>query len=164
MALHSQFPNDPHAILGPDIRWFPAHEALREKRADQLMPPLVSILRRKVKEWRDQGYEDATATSKALLTWRFATQHLLPIYKGPWQAILVYHDGRYGNPAAISPKAVPISASSGKGLSTRFVGMDFRYSLESQQIPKISTNNPMLPTQVRIVIIHPHRLVFLFFS
>ena len=35
------FPDNPHAILDPAIRWFPADEALREKGADQLMPPLV---------------------------------------------------------------------------------------------------------------------------
>jgi type III restriction enzyme len=46
MALHKDFPSDPHAILDPSIRWFPADEALRDKRADQLMPPLVSALRK----------------------------------------------------------------------------------------------------------------------
>jgi len=30
MALHKDFPKAPHAILNPDIRWFPADEALRE--------------------------------------------------------------------------------------------------------------------------------------
>jgi hypothetical protein len=33
MALHKDFPQSPHAILDPGIRWFPADEALREKRA-----------------------------------------------------------------------------------------------------------------------------------
>ncbi len=85
MALHPKFPNDPHAILDPGIRWFPADEAYRDKRADQLIPPLVSVLRKKVKEWRDSGYEDATTTSKSLLTWWFKTQHLLPTHDGPLQ-------------------------------------------------------------------------------
>ena len=49
MALHPNFPTDPHAILDPAIRWFPADEALRENRADQLMPPLVPMLRKEVK-------------------------------------------------------------------------------------------------------------------
>lgn len=71
MALHPNFPTDPHAILDPAIRWFPADEALREKRADQLMPPLVPMLRKEVKAWRDRGYEDATETSKSLLRWWF---------------------------------------------------------------------------------------------
>jgi type III restriction enzyme len=83
MALHPNFPDDPHAILDPGIRWFPADEAYREKRADQLMPPLVSTLRKKVKDWRDSGYQDASPTSKSLLTWWFKTQHLLPTHNGP---------------------------------------------------------------------------------
>jgi type III restriction enzyme len=29
MALHPDFPADPHAILDPALRWFPADEALR---------------------------------------------------------------------------------------------------------------------------------------
>jgi type III restriction enzyme len=53
------FPGDPHAILDPGIRWFPADEALREKRSDQLMPPLVPMLRKEVKAWRDGGYDGA---------------------------------------------------------------------------------------------------------
>lgn len=78
MALHPNFPQSPHAILDPAIRWFPAEEALRETGMDKLMPPLVSELRKKVKEWRDNGYEGATDTSKSLLNWWFNTRHLLP--------------------------------------------------------------------------------------
>ena len=78
MALHPDFPESPYAILNPLIRWFPADEALRETSMDKLMPPLVSQLRRKVKEWRDSGYVGATDTSKSLLNWWFNTPHLLP--------------------------------------------------------------------------------------
>ena len=78
MALHPDFPDSPHAILDPDIRWFPADEALRESSADKLMPPLVHQLRRKVKEFRDSGYVGATDTSKSLLNWWFKEPHLLP--------------------------------------------------------------------------------------
>ena len=42
------------------------------------MPPLVSQLRKKVKEWRDSGYAGATDTSRSLLNWWFNTPHLLP--------------------------------------------------------------------------------------
>lgn len=77
MALHMDFPSDPHAILDPAIRWFPADESLREKRMDQLMPPLVATLRRKVKEFRDGGYVGASDTSKSLLNWWFNTEHLI---------------------------------------------------------------------------------------
>lgn len=78
MALHPDFPSSPHAILDPDIRWFPADEALRSTSADRLMPPLVPQLRRRVKEWRDSGYVGATDTSRSLLNWWFNTPHLLP--------------------------------------------------------------------------------------
>jgi type III restriction enzyme len=75
MGLHKDFPKSPYAILDPDIRWFPAQETLREKGYDKLLPPLVAQLRKKVKAWRDKGYEGASTTSKALLLWWFETQH-----------------------------------------------------------------------------------------
>ena len=78
MALHPNFPDSPYAILDPATRWFPADEALRETSMDKLMPPLVPQLRRKVKEWRDNGYVGATDTSRSLLNWWFNTPHLLP--------------------------------------------------------------------------------------
>jgi len=77
MALHKNFPDSPHAILDPDIRWFPADETLRETSMDKLMPPLVSQLRKKVKEFRDGGYVGAPDTSKILLNWWFNTPHML---------------------------------------------------------------------------------------
>ena len=77
MALHKNFPESPHAILDPDIRWFPADEALRETSMEKLMPPLVSQLRKKVKEFRDGGYVGAADTSKSLLNWWFNTPHML---------------------------------------------------------------------------------------
>ena len=78
MALHKDFPQSPHAILDPGIRWFPADEALRESSMEKLMPPLVPVLRRKVKEFRDGGYVGAADTSRSLLNWWFKTPHLLP--------------------------------------------------------------------------------------
>ena len=77
MALHKDFPESPHAILDPSIRWFPADEALRETSMDKLMPPLVPMLRKKVKEFRDGGYVGATNTSKSLLNWWFNEPHLI---------------------------------------------------------------------------------------
>jgi len=78
MALHKDFPQSPYAILDPGIRWFPADEALRESSMEKLMPPLVPVLRRKVKEFRDGGYVGAADTSRSLLNWWFKTPHLLP--------------------------------------------------------------------------------------
>ncbi len=82
MALHKDFPKDPYAILDPSIRWFPADEDLREKGYDKLLPPLVAVLRYKVKEWRDKHYEGASDTSKALLNWWFKEEHILQDNKG----------------------------------------------------------------------------------
>jgi len=82
MALHKDFPQSPHAILDPGIRWFPADEALRESSMEKLMPPLVAELRRKVKEFRDGNYVGATETSRSLLNWWFKTPHLLPKFDG----------------------------------------------------------------------------------
>jgi len=78
MALHPNFPESPYAILDPALRWFPADEALRATSMDKLMPPLVSELRRKVKEWRDSSYVGGTDTSRSLLNWWFNTPHLRP--------------------------------------------------------------------------------------
>ncbi|MCC6543872.1 MAG: DEAD/DEAH box helicase family protein [Nitrospirae bacterium] len=90
MALHPNFPESPHAILDPAIRWFPADEALRESSSEKLMPPLVPQLRRKVKEWRDSGYVGATNTSKSLLNYWFNTPHLLPQTDGTMAGFQYY--------------------------------------------------------------------------
>ena len=76
MALNPSFPKDPYVILDPDVRWFPGDEAYADK-AHQLVPPLVATLRRDVKKWRDNNYDGATETSKALLNFWFNTQHLV---------------------------------------------------------------------------------------
>ena len=82
MVLHPDFPESPYVVIDPEVRWFPADEALRESSSEKLMPPLVSILRKDVKEWRDQGYSGATDTSKDLLNWWFNTPHLKPNSEG----------------------------------------------------------------------------------
>ena len=76
MALHKDFPIDPYVILDPSIRWFPADEDLRDKGHEKLLPPLVSDLRKKIKEWRDLNYQGASNTSKALLNWWFTEEHI----------------------------------------------------------------------------------------
>ena len=73
MVLHPDFPESPHDILDPDIRWFPADKSLRETSSEKLMPPLVPELRKQVKAWRDKNYSGATDTSRSLLNWWFNT-------------------------------------------------------------------------------------------
>ncbi len=41
MALGKGFPESPHAIIDPKVRWFPADESLRDSSMDKRMPPLV---------------------------------------------------------------------------------------------------------------------------
>ena len=78
MAIHPNLPKDPHVILEPEYRWFPADEALREQTYDKLLPPLVATLRKEVKKWRNSNYDGASNTSKALLNWWFNTEHPIP--------------------------------------------------------------------------------------
>ncbi|MGH2568160.1 MAG: DEAD/DEAH box helicase family protein, partial [Bacteroidota bacterium] len=75
MALHPNFPKSAYAILDPDIRWFPADEALREQGYEKLLAPLVVSLRRIVSEWRESGYAGTSGTSLALLRWWFQREH-----------------------------------------------------------------------------------------
>lgn len=75
MALHKDFPRDPYKILDPNVRWFPADEDLREQGYEKLLPPFVPELRKEIRKWRENNYEGANATSKALLNWWFKTEH-----------------------------------------------------------------------------------------
>src|SRR5580658_5843002 len=77
MSLSQDFPRSPFEILDPSIRWIPASEQLRETAANKLMPPLVSELRKLVKDWRDSEYKGATDTSRALLKFWFQTEHII---------------------------------------------------------------------------------------
>lgn len=90
MALHPDFPDSPHAVLEPDVRWFPADEALRESSYEKLLPPLVHQLRKKVKAWRESGYKDAANTSISLLNWWFHHEHLLPKSDGTTERFQYY--------------------------------------------------------------------------
>ena len=77
MALHPDFPRSPYEILPPELRWFPAAEELRSTAYEKLLPPLVAKVREEVNAWRDADYAGASATSRALLTWWFETDHLI---------------------------------------------------------------------------------------
>ena len=90
MALHPDFPQSPHEIIDPSVRWFPADEALRDTDYGKLLPPLVHQIREKVKEWRDNGYNGATETSKALLNWWFNTPHPIEAADGTMSEFQYY--------------------------------------------------------------------------
>jgi len=76
MAIHPAFPTSPYEVLNPEHRWFPADEDLRDSSYDKLVPPFVNKIRREVKTWRENQYEGASGTSKALLNWWFNRQHI----------------------------------------------------------------------------------------
>ena len=82
MALHPDFPESPHEIVDPSVRWLPDNEALRDTNYRELLPPLVHKIREQVKGWRDDGYSGAADTSKALLNWWFNTPS--PDRRGRW--------------------------------------------------------------------------------
>lgn len=77
MTLHQDFPQDKFQILDPAIRWFPADEDLRKGGYEKLLPPFVPKLREEVAKWRNNNYENATETSRALLNWWFKEQHTI---------------------------------------------------------------------------------------
>lgn len=78
MALPSAFPNDPYAILSPDVRWYPGDAMLDEMGYENLLPPLVHKIRKGVIAWRNSGYAGASETTKALLKYWFETEHMIP--------------------------------------------------------------------------------------
>ena len=94
MALHPNFPQSPHAIIDPSVRWVPAGDTLDNTSMDKLMPPLVALLRRKVKTFRDSGYVGACETSKSLLNWWFEERHLLPRADGSMAEFQYYFSQR----------------------------------------------------------------------
>ena len=75
MALHPDFPESPHEIIDPSVRWLPDQSLLFDLDYGMLLPPLVQKIRERVKTWRDDNYSGASATSKALLNWWFNTPH-----------------------------------------------------------------------------------------
>ena len=78
MALHPDFPTDPYVVLDPAIRWYPGDEMIGEMGYAMLLPPLVHKVRQGVKAWRNAGYAGASATTRALLTHWFLTEHMMP--------------------------------------------------------------------------------------
>ena len=77
MALHPEFPKSPYDVLLPDQRWLPSAEELRSTAYEKLLPPLVAKIHAEVTTWRDSGYVGASKTSRTLLNWWFALDHLV---------------------------------------------------------------------------------------
>ena len=107
MPLHPNFPESPHEIIDPSVRWFPTGEAVQDSKSDkpllkedstelskavhgELLPPLVHKIREAVKVWRDDNYSGASQTSKALLNWWFNTRHLIEGAAAPMSEFQYY--------------------------------------------------------------------------
>ena len=76
MPLHPDFPESPHEVIDPSVRWTPDPAQTQLINSGLLLPPLVQKIRENVKEWRDDNYNGASNTSKALLNWWFKERHL----------------------------------------------------------------------------------------
>jgi len=94
MAIHPNFSNSPYDVLYPEYRWFPADESLRETSYEKLLPPLVSKIRKEVKDWRDSRYNGASSTSKALLEWWFNAGHIIEKSDGTTSEFKYYFSQR----------------------------------------------------------------------
>ena len=90
MAIHPLFPSSPYEVLVPEYRWFPADETLRDSSYAKLIPPLVHKIRHEVAKWRENGYEGASGTSRALLNWWFGTEHIIPKADGNLEPFRYY--------------------------------------------------------------------------
>jgi type III restriction enzyme len=78
MAIHPDFPADPHTIIQPGHRWYPGEQQLLDpQEAAKLLPPLVATIRTEVHQWRQAGYPGTSATSQALLNHWFGQVHVL---------------------------------------------------------------------------------------
>jgi len=75
MGLDKNFPRHPHAIISPDVRWYPGSDTIGEKGREKLLPPLVNKIRKEVYDWREAGYPNISEVSQSLLTYWFKTDH-----------------------------------------------------------------------------------------
>jgi type III restriction enzyme len=83
MPLNPAFPDDPYAILSPDVRWYPGDAMLGDIGREKLIPPLVDKVRRGVCDWRAANYAGASETTRALLHWWFDRDHFVYGAEGP---------------------------------------------------------------------------------
>ena len=101
MAIHPDFSPSPQSILNPDIRRFPDDGALRESSYDKLLPPLVHVLRKKVKHGeRDIEYVHINVAHSV----RNVYLQAISLGRGMWLGTIVV--------GAISPRISPIPRQS----------------------------------------------------
>lgn len=101
MPINPNFPSDPYAILDPEVRWYPGEKEIEEVGYAKLIPPLVYQIRKGVKAWRDNLYEGACETTKALLSWWFKEDHFITNKDGVSQKFRYYFAQREAVETAI---------------------------------------------------------------
>lgn len=101
MPLSPDFPTDPFAVLDPAVRWYPGDAMLGEQGYQMLLPPLVHKVRKGVQTWRESGYAGAGATTRALLTHWFGTEHFLPQADGTMRPFAWYFAQREAVESAV---------------------------------------------------------------
>ncbi len=101
MALSSDFPTDPQAILDPSIRWYPGDEMIGDMGLMHLLPPLVHKVRQGVKAWRDSGYAGASETTRALFRHWFESEHFVPEPNGEMRPFAWYFAQREAVESAV---------------------------------------------------------------
>jgi type III restriction enzyme len=71
--------NKPFEILSPDSRWAPGQAQMEafNNRYEMLLAPLVHKVRKAVEQWRSNGYDGSTDTTKALLNHWFNREHTM---------------------------------------------------------------------------------------
>ena len=71
--------SDPFKILTPNERWAPTQSQMDvfQNAYEKLLPPLVYKIRLAVTQWRDDGYQGASDTSKSLMDFWFNHEHLI---------------------------------------------------------------------------------------
>ena len=75
MALHPDFPESPHEIIDPAVRWLPDRRSTEGHRLREAASPTCSRDSQGGQSVARQRYSGATETSKALLNWWFNTPH-----------------------------------------------------------------------------------------
>ncbi len=70
---------NPFSILNPHERWAPSQSQMDalQNAYDKLLPPLVHKIRIAVAQWRENGYQGASLTSRSLLRFWFEQDHTI---------------------------------------------------------------------------------------
>ena len=75
MGLKKDFPDSPFDVIGPELRWTPDPDTLSKKDFSGLSAPFVQKIRKNIYDWRRNGYQNISNTSRSLLNFWFETEH-----------------------------------------------------------------------------------------